>query len=370
MRRAEPVLICGAVGALAGRNRPGRPALRPSCSTPSPIWIRATPRRPGSGSPVDRRLAPAATAAAGGCRQAGAAADPAGLGIGVRAPAGRAGRTRRRPRAVGQRRRAGAAGEGPAAGSRRWRHGLGIVHPEIRLRRPADSRGWLCKRAGGCGRRACPRGRGRGPQRPRLVLAAPCPGRPVSALSWARRDGAGARLQRAVDARRCRTAVPVRRCGGAGQGCRRWPGAGLEAAATRLEPAFRPDRPVQRRRGGGRRRGDVWRSIPDRVRRSTPLRGALRAEPVRGARGGLPARRDRRALASRRSGAAGFRIVYAAARFRCRSDIRWPAWAADRARPAPGSGAMVRSARAGPGPRWSRSRDLLRGRVRTLRPVR
>jgi uncharacterized protein len=59
---------------------------------------------------------------------------------------------------------------------------LGITHPDISMRRPADSRGWLCKRAGAAGGGHVRTAAGRAPSGRGWYWQRRATGRPVSAL--------------------------------------------------------------------------------------------------------------------------------------------------------------------------------------------
>src|SRR4051794_41509749 len=115
---------------------------------------------------------------------------------------------------------------------------LGIVHPEIGMRRPADSRGWLCKRAGAAGGGHVRAAAGRAPSGRGWYWQRRATGRPVSALvlgaaGWERVLGCSEQWCAPKPGRRFRfagAAAPSRLSGLARER--------LEAAATALSRHF------------------------------------------------------------------------------------------------------------------------------------
>ena len=209
--------------------------------------------------------------------------------------------------------------------------GLGIGHPEVRLNRPTDSRGWLCKRVGGAGGGHVRTATSRAPSGRGWYWQRHAPGRPVSALTV----GASGTAQILGYSEQWSAPLPKRRFRFAGAAAPAMLSArartGLEAAAIGLAEHFgliglcSVDALVD---------GDAVTVLEINPRPGAAL------DAVAGALGlnlfevhVAACRHGRIADPARPSGAAGSVIVYAGRPVQVPIDFRWAAWAADRSPP-------------------------------------
>ena len=273
----EPVLICALSGralAQAARAAGFAPIVLDAFGDldtrdAAERWLRV---------PVDRRWHFQRGAAAGRRGAAGAGADPAGLGLRLRARHRAAGRACRRPAELWGNRPAvvravkdpfAFAGSAATAGHRPSR--------DPRSRRPRTRRLAVQARRRRR-RRPRPAGRAATAARPRLVLAAA--GARATGLGAPARQAAVLALQRAMGDAAAGAAVPLRRRRGAGQPDLRRARPAWARPQRSLADALRARGPGQRRCAGGGRQRDRAGGQPAPWRRARCLSRRARLRPA------------------------------------------------------------------------------------------